>query len=389
MDWRSVAPRPEDGGADALTEDACAVVAAGNFGPTRAALAIASELPLWVDFAGDPFAEAQAGAARAREAGDTDAAEVIAAEASSVFVPALCRADAIGAVSARGRLATLGALGAIGRLARTDAAEDLVHVVPIAASFGFDPAAVRHALPERKTRALRVALFGSFNTWFDEEGLADGLLAAMGRMWAVGGLIEVVVTGGAVEGHFGTGYGAFRRRMDASPHAERVDYRGWVDHDALPPILSTCDVAICMDRPGAEPELGSRTRVLYALLLGLRVLATPRTELVRDLVADGLVTPVERATLADVLVTLAEAINRNWSDAEPPVAHHLAARYSVRATTAPLRRWAAAPRRIPPTPDARTLLSLTAERDALRVELATLRASPTWKTLDRIRKHLP
>lgn len=382
VDWRAVAQQVAEGTAGALTAGADCVVAAGNFGPTRAALAIAGELPLWVDFAGDPFAEAQAGASRAREAGDLDGAEGIAAEAASVFVPALLRADAFGCVSARGRLATIGALGATGRLARLDPAIELVHVVPIAASFGFDPAVTPAAEP--RGRGLRIALFGSFNNWFDEEGLAAGLLGAIDRAWNSGRIIDVVVTGGAVEGHFGAGFRAFQARIASSPHAARVSYRGWVEHDALPGILRSCDVAICMDRPGAEPELGSRTRVLYALLLGLRVLATPRTELVRDLVADGLVTPIERNTLADVLVALAGAASLPRANAG-----FLATRYSIAATTLPLKRWAADPKRARPAPGADALVAVTAERDALRAELAALRASPTWKTLDRIRKHLP
>lgn len=332
--------------------DATAIVAAANYGPTRAAMAVVGDQPLWIDLAGDPFAEAQS------VPGDRD---IIADEAAAVFVPALVRGDAFGCSSGPGRFAAMGALGALGRLARLQ--EDIVHVVPIAAEFGLPSGEPRRG-PVR-----RVAVSGSFNTWFDDEGLLGGLLAAMDRS-----AIEVEVTGGAVEGHHVAGFERFRAGATGSRHARRFTFHGWLPHDRLPEVLARCDATVCLDRPGAEPELGSRTRVLLAATLGLRVFATPRTELVRELVSEGRAVAVTAETLPDALLHPPDAVDPG----------ELMARHSVDRACAPLRRWAEAPRRA--VAGELALVTLTRERDALRAELAALHGSPTFRALDKVNR---
>lgn len=349
-----------------------ALVSAGNHGPTRALLRVLREvdgdLPAWIDVAGDPFAEAQAAAGAAPAN--------VAAEAQVVWAAAYARGDAFSTVADAGRDSLLGALGVLGRLPRWAPGEEPVWVVPCSADFPDPPGAARGP-------GLRVALVGGFNTWFDDETAWEGLRRAMERA-----PLTVDVFGGAIPGHAEAGYHRFRRAAEASPHAARVRFHGWVPHDTLGPALDAAHSTFTVDRPGPEARLGARTRVLYALHRGLRVLATPGSPVVQEAIAAGLVTALAPAGAAEGAETLADAL-LDGRGAPPAAARAawLAAR-SVAATTAPLAHWAARPKRSPPAPHADVLVAVLAERDTLRQELAALRASPTFRALDRLNRRL-
>lgn len=312
------------------------VVTAGNGPPLRAAVATAGDRPLWLDLPGDPFAEAEAAAALA-----ADPREVVD-HAVATVLPALARADAVSVISERQRVATEAMLRTLGRF------DVPVFVVPNAMEFDLPPGAPRGP-------GARVALVGGFNTWFDEDLLASALVGA-----------DVVVTSGPIPGHHTAGFERFRARVPAR-------YLGEVPHDQLPTVLADRHVGIVVDRPIREAELGSRTRVLLMLDQGLRVLATPRTELVAGLVAAGLVEPIE--TAADIVAALA-------SPRPAPDASALRPRLSRAATTRPLRDWT--PRRVAPGAD--PLTTMARVRDAALAELRQVRSSTTWRTLDRINR---
>jgi len=242
------------------------VVSAGAYRPTAAAVALAGERPLWIDLPGDPFADAQAVVARG---GDPDA---VAQDCARVFLPALARADAFSTIGAASRWTLVGQLGLLGRFAGP--AELPIHPVPIA--WPVEDEQPRHAAAGGP---LRVLLAGSFNTWFDEDAVADVLLDAMRRTD-----VEVDVLGGP--GQPG-GYEGFVRRMSG----RGVRFHGWVADPA--PIYAQCEVLLTLDRPGTwEPMTGSRTRVLTALAAGLRVVASAGPELVDELAEGGHVAAV-------------------------------------------------------------------------------------------------
>lgn len=341
-----------------------AVVSAGIFGPTRAAVAAAGELPLCLDLPGDPFADAQMVA-------PFGGAEQIAREASAVFVPALLRADAFTTIGGPSRYALIGQLGLLGRVARTPPGEEWAHVTPVAWDF---PGLVE-APPRAPGQPVRVALVGGFNTWFDGETLLRGLLHAMDRA-----PVEVVVVGGPIPGHHTETWAAFAAGARTSPHPGRFRF-----HERLPPgglarVLAGCTVGVTLDRPGYEPELGSRTRLLLYLHQGLPVIATARCELARDLAAGGWLREVpagDAIALSDALVSPAPPL----PDRAP-----LRARYGIAATTAGLRAWAARPTRRAVHGEADAMAALSTERDTLRDTLAQVYASPTWRAMDRLRR---
>lgn len=337
-----------------------AIITAGIYGPTRAGLAIAEDRPLWLDLPGDPFADAQAAASMSEP-------EVVAREAEMVFGTALRRGDAFSTISQRAGWALRGQLGLLGRLSRLPPGVDPVFLLPVPYQF---PQPEGETTPEDGT--LRVGLCGSFNAWFDEETLAEGLLLA-----ARSGPLEVTVVGGGVPGHHEAGLARFQRRVLASPYAASFHFLPTVTEAELPRVLASSTVGICLDRPGFEPLFGSRTRLLFYLWLGKRVIATSLCELAQDLAAAGYlqaVPPGDAQALAQALHHPLPLPDRSFLHRRFPL------------DLEPLQRWAAAPHRLPPHPEAEPLRHLLAERDALRNELASLRASPTFRMLNRLRR---
>jgi len=337
-----------------------AVVSASNYGPTRVATRLAGDdHPLWIDVAGDPFAEAQLVGGPAA-----------ATESLATWGQALARADAFSVVCAPGAHALHGALGAIGRLPLLRPGDEGVAVLPVAMDFPDPAGAPRGA-------GTTVALAGGFNTWFDDETLAAGLMLAMDE-----GDARCIVTGGAIEGHYSEGYARFRQAV--SRHEERFTFHEWLPHDRVAAALEPAHLLVTLDRPGPEAALGSRTRLLYALHRGLRVVTTGASPLARELACDGLATLVPPAHEVG-RDAAARALAREILSPRPaPTADALRSRLSVAATTGPLRAWASNPLARPRV--ATPFAPLLAERDALRAELAALRGSVSYRVLDWARR---
>jgi len=339
------------------------VVTAGPYEPTRVGALVAGDLPFWADVPGDPFAEAQA--RNAVEAGDA-----LPGQASTVL-GALARADAFSVCSTPQRHALLGQLGLLGRLSASPPGFPWASVLPPA----WDAAGLPEAPPRTRSPGspLSVALFGGWNNWVDTDTLAQGLLRAMER----GADVRVQVFGGAVPGHAETG---FRRFQDVrtGPFGGRFTFWGWVPHAELGARLSEAHVTINADIRGAEPERGSRTRLLVALHQGLEVITTPETELARDLARDGFVRsfPTGDANrLADMLVRVASEGPEGWRQDRSV----LRDRYRPTVIARPLLAWVRDPVRAPLTPSASDRLAT--ENAGLRYELNQVHRSLTWRTL--------
>ncbi len=317
----------------ALAPDA--VVSAGTWTPVRAALEVCGDLPLCVDLPGDPFADAQAAAFASGSAANAAGVEAAARAAEEVFVPALRRAQAFTTIGEPARHALLGQLGVTGRLARTPPGEEQVFVTPIAWRFpGLPPAVPR---PHAPGAPLIVALVGGFNAWLDEDALVSGLLEAMSRVGAHGGEVRVRVVGGPIPGHHEAGFARFRARATASPHAGAFTFLPRLAAPALGEALAEAHALAWVDRPGAEPLLGSRTRALLALHQGLRVVATVRCALAHQLADGGWLSPL----VGDPGAALTETLERWWRTGAPalPDVAPLADRMSVAATTREVRVW--------------------------------------------------
>jgi hypothetical protein len=186
--------------------------------------------------------------------------------------------------------------------------------------------------------------------------------------------LRVVVCGGAVAGHAEAGFARFEAGAKRSAHAARFHFAGWVPHGEIAREIADCTVGVCLDRPGVEPELGSRTRVLYMLHLGLRVIASPRTELVCQLGAAGVVEPDD------------DLVARLVAERPAPDARAALDRLTVEATMAPLREWARAPVRAAAAAAADPLVASFLARDRAMAELEAVRSSTAWRALDRVNR---
>jgi len=340
------------------------VVGGGPYHPARLAALVAGERPLWIDIAGDPFAEAQAKSAHTGESGHSR-------EMYTAYIGALTRADAFSVVSHAQRHALQGQLGVLGRLEVAPLAQEWIHVVPVGYHFGD----LREAEPKRSPEGeLVVALCGGYNTWLDGENLLKGLLLAMRR--APG--LRVLSTGGAIDGHHSATYDAFRAQALSSPFADRFTFHGWVSHRALPELLSRAHVGVCMDHPGAEPELGSRTRVLFYFHQGLEVLSTLGSEICTELASLRMLRGIEVGSpesLSDELVRMSRT---ELSGLAPQRAQQfMRGRYLPEQTLGPLMQWLDAPIRVDQVQD--PAVQLAAELAKARSELKYVYATPTWR----------
>jgi hypothetical protein len=348
---------------DAVAPDL--VVSAGPYDAARAAALCAGDRPLWIDVPGDPFAEAQA---KAAQGGAGAQREMLAA-----YGMALARADAFSTISRAQRHALVGQLGVIGRLEQ--APVDAQWVFSLPAVFGFGDLAPAPPRVRAPGSPLVVALSGGFNTWFDGETLLTGLHRAMDRVD-----LRVVSTGGGIAGHHASTYEVFRKAALSGPHPRRFTFHGWVPHDRVPACLGESHLGISLDRPGFEPELGTRTRVLFFFHQGMEVLTTLGCDLCQDMASHLHGVPVEDAVaLADKLVWIHEhgqdgaraAAGRAW----------LEDRCSLEQVMAPLMDWVESPVRIPQVEDRSA--ALAEELARVRSELAAVHATPTWKASEK------
>ena len=354
------------------------VVSAGPYEPARAAALTIGDEPLWLDVPGDPFAEAQAKRARGEDAEAT-------ASMRLAYAAGYARADAFGVISHAQRFALLGQLGLLGRLSPTPDRSPEVQVVPAAMDFGGVP----RGEPRRWAAegALTLAVSGGFNTWFDGETLLAGVLLAMEELPE----LRLITTGGPIPGHHEATWDTFAAGALASPYADRFELCGWIPHSELAKRLGGAQVGVCLDRPGLEPELGTRTRLLLYAWLGMPILATARCELARELAGVRLLHTVEPGSPE----SLAAGIEHLWREGEEGAASsrlqgYLGARATVEQTAAPLLRWLRAPRRAEPCEDPGVVMAQRLAR--AEDELAAVVRSPTWRLLssaDRLARGIP
>ena len=344
-----------------VAQGADGIVSAGPYNPGRAAVAIAGDMPLWVDVPGDPMSELAA-LARVASSG-LEASTVAAAVAACTAV--LSRADAMSVISGAQRHAAIGQLGLMGRTLTQDKTPP-VHVLPITSNFGFD----EPSLPERSSRSPTIALSGAFNPWFDDERVCAALDEAFRRRPD----ISVVVTGGGVAGFYEDGFRRFQRW--ARQHPTRVSIHEWLPHAQMGAVLRAADIGLSMDRSGPEPELGSRTRLLLFASLGLIPASTVVCELTHEWRAAGALVALDPdpkvagEQLASIDRTDATPVRRARALMKPQIANPV------------LAEWCEDPRRVAPGETAEGVLAT--ELESLKEEIAAIHASPTWTTLNAL-----
>jgi len=371
QDWEGIVQVQEDGPgwidhARSYQSGAEIIVSAGPYNPGRLAAAIAEEQPLWIDIPGDPLSELQALSAVAPT--PLDASQVAAAHSGVLQV--LTRADALSVISGPQRHATIGQLGLIGRLLEPDSTPP-VHVLPITHSWDIPGAPPRSPAPGEPTV---LALSGAFNPWFDEAALITALDIAFSKRSD----LHVVCTGGGIPDFYEAAYTRFSTW--AKNHPDRVQLLGWLPHEEMATALHQAHAGICLDRPGPEPELGSRTRLLLFAHMGLQCLSTAKCSLAINWAEAGALLALDNTDPRLIGEQLASfQVNPDMADRAQKLAQ---SDFNLDAVMPPLLAWVEHPVRTQTTATPSAVMA--AELDANRNELARIYGSPSWQALNRI-----
>lgn len=294
-------------------------------------------IPAWMDYFGDPMAEAQLLAVR----GGSD--EGLARQWSLV-APALARADRLSGCSRDQAAAILGQLGVAGRLNRFTTFEPLVEVIqpwfePIPIDIDCD-SPLRGGLVPRDS--FLVVQTGGFNTWLDVETL----FAALERAMAADPRIHFAATGGAIAGHYSGGFGWFAAQVAASPNRERYHLLGWLPVGQVPRVIHEADLGLNIDLACPEGRFGTRNRILDWLGASIPTISTPGCELAETLGAAKLIDLIPHGDPE----AAAKAILDHAADPKPgreqaaQAAAHLRRAYDPAVCLRPLIDWAAAPK---------------------------------------------
>jgi glycosyltransferase involved in cell wall biosynthesis len=359
-----------------------AIVGAGTW-PSACACLAADDLPVWADLHGDAMAEGQA---KAFSAGDDAFLSSYAWRAWTCFL----RADRFSTVSRRQRLAALGQLSLAGRHGRATFGHNLVEVIPSVPEIL--PPATMNRLRGRLYPEDAVALLwlGGWNNWADVETCFAGVDEAMRR----DPRLHFVATGGAIAGHEEEAFGRFARLVAGSSRSDRYHLLGWLEAAEVARAIDDADIALVVDLPCLETELGCRTRLATVMTHGLAAVATEGAEIVADATAAGAamtIPPRAPLQLAETIVALAADAPRRRRMSE--AARRFAAARTPFATAAPLLAWVRAPRRAPDAlsgrarPDPLAIMRGGVESAWRRFRRAG-RADGWWRAMGRALRHL-
>ncbi len=243
--------------------------------PSRRAVQLAGERPVWVDLFGDPMAEAQA---KAAVDGDDDFGAY-----TELLWSLVERGDAFAAVSDRQRWAVVGQLGFFGRLNRATIGRQLVYTIPCATE-GFAEMSSAVAPADLDDDDFVVLWSGGFNTWCD----MDTLFPALEKALAAEAAIKFVATGGPIEGHDDETYRDFVRRVKASELRDRLLLKGRLPAAEADGYLARADLGVVTEKPIYERSLGSSARLARWLAQGLPFVCADVSELARIVAENGL-----------------------------------------------------------------------------------------------------
>jgi|GEM_PF-233283 len=345
--------------------------------PSRRAVRLAGERPVWVDLFGDPMAEAQARALTGAEGEPLGAYRDLLAEL-------LDRGDAFSAVSDRQRWAVLGQLGLAGRLSWATAGTELAFTIPCVVDRRL-AGGPRPLLPGVAGDDFVVLWSGGYNTWCDVETLALGLRAAM----AADPRVRFVSTGGAVVGHDDATYRRWTELVEASPRPDRFQLLGALPADEAGLWRRRADLALVTERPIVERALGSSGRVAEWLGSGIPVACTALSELGEWLARNGAALTYPSGdgdALARLILDAASDPERLRRMGER--ARELAVEtFSPERSTEALRTWVRDARRAPDVGRGAELSLLADDRTAewqqryhdVRAELGRIHQSRMWR----------
>lgn len=336
-----------------------------------------SDIPIWMDYPGDPMAERQL----LSEKWETDAR---ISEQWREYAASLARADRVSGGSRHQVGAIIGQLAAIGRLNRYTAFDPIACNIPVGPNVYPEPDTepVLRGVEVPQDHFIIIQI-GGFNNWMDEPTLFQALEIAMARNPKV----HFAATGGSLGVHNNRTFDNFKRMTEGSKFRSRYHLLGWLTLKRALAALREADAGVLCDHPGVEGWVGDRHRLIHTVDHGTPLACTIGCENAAALDSHGLIFGApQRNPLA-----LAEAILAISADI--PAARERAARaqtflrdrLNVSRNMTPLVEWCANPVRAadliawregrespPEIARMHSHLVDAAELDALRARKATL-----------------
>ncbi len=243
------------------------------------------DIPMWLDYNGDPFAEKQLQASLYKHDGSLY-------PQWELYLKGLLHGDRFSVCSDHQRHALIGQLAFAGRLTGANSGEELVRVIPNCSRVMTERTPVRSKPLKGSSipaTSFLVLWSGGYNTWCDPETLFQGLELAMKR----DPLVHFATTGGALEGHDTKSFEIFRGLVEGSRYKDRYVFLGWLPTEEVGAYFEQADLAIFADRYSVEGELGTRTRIVDWVQYNLPIACTSLCELTDVMAANDLITTFE------------------------------------------------------------------------------------------------
>jgi len=325
---------------DAVAPDGIVAV---DFYPSLWATKLQTTAPIWMDLYGDPMTILQVD--RYRRGNDQGLWTHIA-----LLGEVLRRGDAFSTCGLPQKHMLVGELALSGRLTHLSFGHEFVHPIypgaaPVTPS-GPETRAEKRAFLGIGPEDFVVLWAGGYNAWTDD----DTLFRALEQMMAENPRAHFVSAGASTYEAPETTYARLEARSAASQYRDRYHLLGWQPWQEIPSLYAASDIGISIDALHYETVYGTRTRLVEMFAYGLPVITSEGAEL-SYLIPGwgcGVTYPTgDWETLARELLALS---------GDPPRVARMAAAatataqgpLSFRATTTPLRAWAAGPA---PAPD--------------------------------------
>lgn len=260
---------------------------------------LAFDLPIWLDYNGDVFAEKQV-------MGKAYGNDATLLDQWALFFQGLKRGDRFSTCSPWQTSALLGQLGFAGRLNQFTSGErlvcDLLACSRVMQTYEDKPSKIE---PLRTTvfpqDAFIILWMGGYNSWTDPETLFCGIELAM----QADPQIYYVSTGGPLEGHNTATFKDFHDRIQNSPYKNRFHFTGWLPTEDIPHLAKQANLAVSLDIPSVEATLGYRTRTIDWMLYRIPIATTALSYITERMAHEGCVfkiTPKDPQSLCDVIL---------------------------------------------------------------------------------------
>jgi glycosyltransferase involved in cell wall biosynthesis len=323
-------------------------------------------IPLWMDIYGDPIAEKQA----QLHSENSD---------RGLFAPPtmesrlLQKGDKFSTCSTPQKYALIGKLGLTGRLNRHTFGYHLVHALPPSIVSFPESFLVPHQEGIIRTKDIDHNDFillwaGGYNVWMDAVTLFKGLDRAMES----DPHLRFVSTGGPVV--HDKPYREFRQLINQSRNKDRYHFLGWIPRRKLIQLYRECDCGLSIDSDCYEAELGTRSRLLEMLALGLPVITSAATEISASIFREefGRVFEIgDEEQLSTAVLEMASVKRSGRAEKREDLAKRAKQRFSSQEMCLPLVRWCRHP---VPAPDKNTINPAFKIKGAIRGKMRDFRA---------------